>query len=48
MPNRPNPIRQVIQTTQTVMMRIVQVMRSIRMRLRSHAALPAENLFLKR
>ncbi len=47
MPNCLNPMRQVIQATQIVMMRVAQLMRSVRMRLRSHTALAAEHLFLQ-
>ena len=47
MPTLPNPYRQAIQITQTVIMRATQVMRGVRLRLRSRIALAAETLFLR-
>jgi hypothetical protein len=46
MPNLPNPFRQVIPCTQTVMRRVAQAMRFVRLVLRSRIALAAEALFL--
>ncbi len=48
MPNRLHPMWQVLQAAQTVMMRVAQVIRSVRMRLRSHTTLPAATLFFQR
>jgi len=45
---RLNPMRQVIHATQIVIMGFTQLMRAVRMRLRSHTALAAEVLFLRR
>jgi putative transposase len=45
---RLNPMRQVIHATQIVIMRVTQLMRAVRTRLRSHTALTAEVLFLRR
>ena len=48
MSNRPNPFRQVIQATQTVRMRVAQVMRAVRLSLRSRMALAAAHLFVQK
>jgi hypothetical protein len=40
--DRLNPFRQVIPAAQTAMMHVVQVIRSLRMRLRSYTTLAAE------
>lgn len=44
----PNWFRQAIQITGTVLMLLAQVMRRIRLRLRSRMALAAEHLFLQK